>query len=119
MIDRRSENKNVRPLRRSAKLHLDRRWATAWFGSLHIQGGVLPGIVENVSTDGAKVRVGCMPIGGENVSLVLLNCSPIEARVAWRRWEHIGIQFLTRQSWIVDLVQGVSENEESFPITVA
>jgi hypothetical protein len=119
MTDSRSEIKNVRPLRRLVKSPLDRRWAVAWYSDLHTQSGVLPSMVENVSADGAKLRVGSISIDGENVSLVLLNCSPIEARIAWRRSEHIGIQFLTRQSWIVDLVLGVTETEEWFPVTVA
>jgi len=119
MTDSRSESQNVRPLRRPVKSSLDRRWPTEWFANLRTQSGVLPSIVENVSADGAKVRVGGIPIGGENVSLVLLNCSPIEARIAWRRREHIGLHFLAHQSWLVDLVLRVTETEEWVPVTVA
>jgi hypothetical protein len=119
MTDSRSEIKNVRPLRRPVKSPLDRRWAVEWYADLHTQGDVLPSMVENVSADGAQLRVGGIPIDGESVSFVLLNCSPVEARIAWRRSEHIGIQFLTRQSWIIDLVLGVTETEECFPVTVA
>jgi hypothetical protein len=115
----RSKIENVRPLRRPVKSPLDRRWVVAWYSDLHTQSGVLPSMVENVSADGAKLRVGSIPIDGESVSLVILNCSPIEARIAWRRSEHIGIQFLIRQSWIVDLVLGLTETEECFPVTVA
>ena len=119
MTDSRPNTQNVRPLRRLAKSPLERRWPLAWYSELHTQSGVLPSMVENVSADGAKLRVGSIPIDGESVSLVILNCSPIEARIAWRRSEHIGIQFLIRQSWIVDLVLGLTETEECFPVTVA
>jgi hypothetical protein len=118
MTDRRSELKNVRPLRRSAKSPLDRRWALAWYGDLHTQSGMLPGMVEDVSADGAKVRVGSIPIDTNSVTLMLPNCGPIEARIAWRRRDHIGIQFLTRQSWIIELLLRVTETEEWFPVTV-
>jgi hypothetical protein len=118
MTDRRSEVKNVRPLRRSAKSPLDRRWALAWYSELHTQSGVLQSMVENVSADGARVRVDSIRVDGEDVTLILPNCSPIEAHIAWRRREHIGIQFLTRQSWIVELLVRVTETEEWFPVTV-
>jgi hypothetical protein len=67
MTDSHSEIKNVRPLRRLAKSPLDRRWALAWYGDLHTRCGMLPGRVEDASADGAKVRVGRVPIDGENV----------------------------------------------------
>lgn len=119
MTDRRSEIINVRQLRRSATLPLDRRWVLAWQAELHTQRGVFPSMVEDVSADGAKVRVGSNPIDGEHVTLVLPNCSPIEARIAWRRREHIGVQFLTRQSWMIEFMLRVTETEEWSPITVA
>jgi PilZ domain len=119
VTDSRSEIKNVRPLRRSAMSPLDRRWALAWYGDLHTRSGMLPGMVEDASADGAKVRVGRDPIDGENVTLVLPNSSPIEARIAWRRRDHIGVQFLTRQSWIIELLLRVKGTEAWFPVTVA
>jgi hypothetical protein len=119
MTDSRPDTQNVRPLRRSAKSPLDRRWALAWYSELHTQSGVLPSMIENVSADGARVRVDGIRVDGENVTLILPNCDPIEARIAWRRREHIGIQFLTRQSWIIELLLRVTETEEWFPITVA
>jgi PilZ domain-containing protein len=115
MTDSYSEIKNVRPLRRSAMLPLDRRWALAWYGTFTPGAGQ----VEDASADGAKVRVGRVPIDGENVTLVLPNSSPIEARIAWRRRDHIGVQFLTRQSWIVELLLRVKGTEEWFPVIVA
>jgi len=76
-------------------------------------------MVEDVSADGAKVRVGSNPIDGEQVTLVLPNCSPIEARIAWRRQAYIGVQFLARQSWVIEFMLGVTETEEWSPVTVA
>jgi hypothetical protein len=118
-MDNLSKNQNVRPLRRAEKSPLDRRWATSWHGELRTSSRLLPSVVEDVSADGAKLRVGSIPIDGEKVTLILPNCSPIEARIAWRRREHIGIQFSTRQSWIIELVLQVAEGEEWFPVTVA
>jgi hypothetical protein len=119
MRDNRSEIKNVRPLRRSGESPLDRRWALAWYAELRTQRGLFPSMVENVSADGAKIRVGSNLIDGEHVTLILPNCTPIEARIAWHRREHIGVQFLTRQSWIIEFVLRMTETEEWFPITVA
>ena len=118
MTDRRSGIKNVRQLRRSATSPLHRRRVLARHAELHTQRGVFPGMVEDVSADGAKVRVGSNPIDGEHVTLVLPNCRPIEARIAWRRREHIGVQFLTRKSWIIGFMRRVTETEEWSPITV-
>jgi len=59
---------------------------------------MLARMVDDVSADGAKVRVGRDPIDGR----ILPNSSPIEARIAWRHRDHIGVQFLTRQSWIIE-----------------
>ena len=119
MTDSRPQTQNIRHLRRLAKSPIDRRWALAWYGDLHTRSGMLPGRVEDASADGAKVRVGRVPIDGENVTLVLPNSSPIEARITWRRRDHIGVQFLTRQSWIIELLLRVKETEEWFPVPVA
>jgi hypothetical protein len=119
MTDSRPQTQNIRHLRRLAKSPTDRRWALAWYSELHTQSGMLSGMVEDVSADGAKVCVGRDPIDGENVTLILPNCSPIEARIAWRRRDHIGVQFLTRQSWIIELLPRVKGTEEWFPVPVA
>jgi hypothetical protein len=118
MTDSRPNTQNVRPLRRLAKSPLERRWPLAWYSELHTQSGVLPSMVENVSADGAKIRVDSIRVDGEDVTLILPNSGPIEARVAWRRRDHIGIQFLTRQSWIIELLVRVTETEEWFPVTL-
>jgi hypothetical protein len=119
MTDSRSEAKSVRPLRRPVKSPLDRRWEIAWNAELHTRSGQLPAIIEDVSADGAKLRVGRVPIDGEQVTLVLPNLSPMEARIAWRRRERIGIQFLTSQRWIVELLMRITEIDDGPPITVA
>jgi hypothetical protein len=49
------------------KSPLDRRWALAWYGDLHTRSGMLAGMVEDVSADGAKVRVGRDPIDGRTL----------------------------------------------------
>src|SRR5260221_6809826 len=68
MTDSRPQTQNVRPLRRLAKSPTDRRRALAWYSELRTQSGVLPSMVEDVSAHGAKVRVGSIPIDGENVT---------------------------------------------------
>jgi hypothetical protein len=119
MTDSRPQTQNIRHLRRLAKSPTDRRWALAWYSELRTQSGVLPSMVENVSADGARLRVDGIRVDGENVTLILPNSSPIEARVAWRRRDHIGVQFLTCQSWIIELLLRVKGTEEWFPVTVA
>jgi hypothetical protein len=117
MIGSRSETQNVRPLRRSLKSPLNRRWAAAWYAELHTQSGPVPCTVEDVSADGAKVRVGRVAVDVEDVTLVFPNFSPIEVRVTWRRRELIGIQFSSSQPWIVDFVQRATESGDWFPMT--
>jgi hypothetical protein len=79
----------------------------------------LPAIIADVSADGAKLRVWSASIDGDDVTLVIPNCNPIEARIAWRRRKCIGVQFLTSQPWIVELLVRVTEIEDGLPITVA
>lgn len=112
-----ADTQNVRPLRRAIRSPLDRRWATSWYAELYARNGLLPAIVEDVSADGAKLRVGYAPVGGEQVTLVLANFSRVEARVAWRRRDRIGIQFTTSQPWIVELVRLATAAGDWFPIT--
>jgi hypothetical protein len=75
-------------------------------------------MVEDFSAHGAKLRVNEIRADGENVALILPNCSPIKARVAWCCREHIGIQFSTCQCWIIELMLRMTETEEWFPATV-
>jgi hypothetical protein len=67
MTDSRPQTQNIRHLRRLAKSPTDRRWALAWYGDLHTRSGMLAGMVEDVSADGAKVRVGRDPIDGRTL----------------------------------------------------
>jgi PilZ domain len=112
----RPEIKNVRHLRRSLKSPLNRRWAAAWYAELHTRNGLVPCTVEDVSADGAKVRVGRVPIDGQNVKLVFPNVSPIEACITWRRQDLMGVEFATSQPWIVDFVQRATETGDWFPM---
>jgi hypothetical protein len=97
IMDSRSETNRVRRLRRPVKSYLDQRQATAWNAEIHTRSGPVPCIVEDVSVDGAKVRVGCVPIDGDDVTLIIPNYSPITARIVWRRRKCIGVQFSTSQ----------------------
>jgi hypothetical protein len=97
---------------------LDRRWATAWYAELRTRLRPLPCWVEDVSADGAKLRVGFIPADftiGEPISLVLPNFNAVAARVAWHRRDRIGVHFHESQPWIVELVQGFAQAEDWFP----
>ena len=119
MTDSGSEIKAVRLLRRPVKSPLDRRWTTAWNAELHTRSCLLPSIIEDVSADGAKLRVPSALIDGEEVVLIIPNYSPIEGRITWRRRKCIGIQFLRSQPWIVEVLARVTEVHDELPITVA
>jgi hypothetical protein len=116
VTDSRSEIKNVRHLRRSLKSPLGRRWAAAWYAELHTRSGAVPCTVEDVSADGARVRVGRVSIDGDDVTLVFPNFNPIEVRITWRRGELLGIEFVRSQPWIVDFVQRATETGDWFPM---
>jgi hypothetical protein len=119
MTDGRPENYNVRRLRRSEKSPLDQRRTMAWYAELHTQTRSLPSWLEDVSANGAKLRMDLIPgtiVVGEPVSLVLPNLSAIAAQVAWHRRDRIGIQFCASQPWIVELK--LREIEDWFPTTM-
>jgi hypothetical protein len=119
MTDGRPGNYNVRRLRRSEKSPLDQRRAKAWYAELNTQTRSLPSWLEDVSANGAKLRMNLIPgtiVVGEPVSLILPNLSAIAAQVAWHRRDRIGIQFCASQSWIVELK--LREIEDWFPTTM-
>jgi PilZ domain len=110
----------VRRLRRPVRSPLDRRWATAWYADLHTRDRPLTCWVEDVSADGAKLRVGCVPTVtavGEYLFLALANVDAIAARVAWHRRDRIGVEFCQSQPWLVELVLRITETEDWFPTT--
>jgi hypothetical protein len=111
---------NVRRLRRPVRSLFDRRWTTAWYADLHTEHRPLPCWVEDVSANGAKLRVGFIPAGfavGEKLSLVLPNFDAIAARLAWYRRDRIGVQFCGSERWLVELALGASAADDWFPTT--
>ena len=111
---------NVRRLRRPVQSLFDRRWVTAWYADLHAERRPLPCWVEDVSADGAKLRVGFIPaalVVGEALSLVLANVNAIAARVAWHRRDRIGVQFCGSEPWLVELALRATAAENWFPTT--
>jgi hypothetical protein len=99
---------------RPGKTALDRRWATAWAVQLHLLGGPVCCLMEDVSVDGAKLRLpeGVDAAAEEHGSLAFSKHTPMPVRIAWRRDDRIGVQFATRQTWLVDLVVQATETHD-------
>jgi hypothetical protein len=99
---------------RPGKTALDRRWATAWAVQLHLLGAPVCCLMEDVSVDGAKLRLpeGVDAAIEEHGSLAFSKHTPMPVRIAWRRDDRIGVQFATRQTWLVDLVVQATETHD-------
>jgi hypothetical protein len=97
---------NVRLLRHpvtSSGLH--RRWKSRWSAVLHGTHGRIACEVIDISAGGAQLIVGPALLGEETVSLVVPGFGSIDARVAWRRRDRLGIQFTSPHSWIIDFIK--------------
>jgi hypothetical protein len=104
----------IRPLRHaSTSTGLHRRWKIGWPAVLHTAHGRVPCRIENVSTGGAQLVVGSALLDDESVSLLIHNFGAIDARIAWRRRDRIGLQFAVDHPWIVDLVKKAAMEDTS------
>ncbi|HYM02879.1 MAG TPA: PilZ domain-containing protein [Stellaceae bacterium] len=81
-----------------------RRWKTTWLAALQSADGRVPCIIEDISASGAKLDLDRAPTEGTAVSLVIADAGAIAARIAWRTGEQVGLQFLEKQPWVLDLV---------------
>jgi hypothetical protein len=97
---------NIRPLRRPIGRHaaFERRWKTRREAEVRVADARTPCVVVDMSVNGAGLSIGEPPVEGSVVSLILSDRRPIEARVVWRRVGAVGLCFLQRQPWVVDLV---------------
>jgi hypothetical protein len=86
---------NVRQLRRPVGRNgfLHRRRPTKWLAQLHTAADESPCIVEDFSASGARLRVALAVAVGEAVTLTVGTAAPINARIAWRRGERLGLDF--------------------------
>jgi hypothetical protein len=82
-----------------------RRHSTNWLAELHTAKRRSPCVVEDVSAAGARLRAAVDAAERDLVYLVLVNFGSIEARIAWRRADRIGLRFTANQSWVMDLVR--------------
>jgi PilZ domain-containing protein len=100
------DSERIRPLRHPGKPKtiLDRRWAARWTAELRTSDGLIACTVEDISSHGAKLRIGAAQIADANVWLVIGDFGPIAARVMWRRGNRAGVQFTSSQPWALDLV---------------
>lgn len=96
---------------RAGKSALDRRWATAWAARLDLRSGSVQCLVEDISANGAKLRVGAEvdAAAEEQAALALGKYAQIRVRIAWRRDDVMGVQFSLAQPWLVDLVVQATE----------
>jgi len=92
----------VRPRDRQATL--ERRWKTRWTAELRGSHAHIACIVVDMSVNGAGLNIANPPTVGSVVTLILMECKPISARVAWGRSGAAGLHFLERQPWVVNLI---------------
>jgi hypothetical protein len=95
-------DENVRRLRRPEKdmAAPGRRWTTNWPAELSFNTGRPPCVVMDISSWGAKLRIGYLPPEVVRVSVIVENIGTLDADIVWRHEGTIGLQFHEQQAWI-------------------
>jgi hypothetical protein len=104
---------NIRQLRRPPMRDtvLNTRWKTNWLARLLTPQGPLACIVEDISAEGARLRIGRAPLQEGEVSLIVTDTAAIAAHVAWRRGGLVGLALAEDQPQVTALVvQAASAN---------
>jgi hypothetical protein len=60
-------------------------------------------MVMDVSSDGANLLVECPLTGDAPLWLIVENVGPIAAQLAWQEESRVGLSFLEKQEWVLQV----------------